>query len=443
MISVAGIRGIVGESLLPENFLRYLLAFGTLIDGGKVVVGGDSRISREMMRHLAFAGLASTGCDVIDIGLAPTPTVGLMVRETGAAGGIAITASHNPAEWNAYKFFDEQGTFLGKEANERLLAIAKSGEFRRADYHSLGRLRAQADAIEQHIRRVLAHVQVEQIAKRKFKVVVDCCNGVGGLMAEPLLTALGCEFHLFDTDVNAEFPRNPEPLPENLGKLSKVVREKGADIGFAVDPDADRLAIVDDAGRPIGEERTVTLAAYGALQRRKGPMVVNLSTTRAMDDVASMFGVTLHRTPIGEAHVVGKITEVDALIGGEGNGGVIYPPVHCGRDAATGIALVLEALALQGLSISELNSKIPDYAMVKTKFEIGNADVSKLVTRMRAEFGDAELITDDGVKASFTDRWVHLRPSGTEPVVRVFAEAPTADAANELIARVQQKVVNV
>lgn len=448
MISVAGIRGIVGDSLLPESFLRYILAFATLVDGGEVVVGGDSRLSRHMMRHLAFAGLSSAGCTVHDIGLAPTPTVGLMVRELGAAGGIAITASHNPAQWNAYKFFGPDGSFLNSEQNRVLLEIAESGRFRRAGYRELGQIRPRTDAIERHLQRVLATVDPETISARGFKVAVDCVNGVGGMIMQLLLQRLGCETVLFDVDVDAEFPRNPEPLPENLGRLGQVVREAGADIGFAVDPDADRLAIVDETGRAIGEERTIVLASDAVLslagEDAKRPLVVNLSTTRAMDDVAARHNVPLFRTPIGEAHVVGQIVSKNALIGGEGNGGVIYPPVHPGRDAATGVALVLSALAGEpGLKVSELNTRIPDYVMVKTKTSSAGLDPNSLAERMRGEFSDArELVTEDGVKAVFDDRWVHLRPSGTEPVIRIFAEAPGEEAARSLIARVNEKVLS-
>jgi phosphomannomutase len=254
----------------------------------------------------------------------------------------------------------------------------------------------------------------------------------------PLLERLGCTAEYLYTDTESEFPRNPEPLPENLAELGELVRSSGADIGFAVDPDADRLAIVDNTGRPIGEERTVVLAALALLDRgERGPLVVNLSTTRAMDDVAEHFGVELHRTPIGEAHVVGKMRDTRALCGGEGNGGVIYPRVHSGRDAATGVALVLEAMARGQVRSAELNARIPDYVMVKTKFGIEGQDVAALCRRVADAFAaDARIVTDDGVKAVFPDRWVHLRASGTEPVVRVFAEAPTLEAANSLVIRV-------
>ena len=436
MISVAGIRGIVGESLVPEEFLRYVLAFATLIEGGPVVVGGDSRLSRHMMRHLAFAGLESAGCDVHDIGLVPTPTVGLMVCELGAAGGIAITASHNPSEWNAYKFFDHQGSFLSREQNRQLLEIASSGAFRRVSFDKLGKVTPRTDAIRRHVDKVLGTIDTSEVGARGYQVVVDCVNGVGGEIMRTLLEPMGVRARFLYTDMDSPFPRNPEPLPENLTELGAAVRDAGADIGFAIDPDADRLAIVDNFGRPIGEERTVALASAAALEQKKGPLVVNLSTTRAMDDVAARFGVTLHRTAIGEANVVGTIREVNARIGGEGNGGVIYPPVHCGRDAATGVALILAAMARHGATIAELNATIPDYVMVKTKFPLGDLDFAQLAAKVRAALSDAaEFNTEDGLKAIYPDRWLHIRPSGTEPVVRVFAEAPTQELAMELINR--------
>ena len=442
MISVAGIRGVVGDSLQPESFLRYILAFGTLVNG-PVVVGTDSRLTREMMRNLAFAGLASTGCSIIDIGLAPTPTIAMAVRDLRAAGGIAITASHNPPEWNAYKFFDSNGAFLDKEGNAKLIEIAESGTFLRANYRGLGKVSCKEGAIERHIERVLRNIDVDAVRERKFKVVVDCCNGVGGLIIEPLLRKLGAEPIMMDVNVNEEFSRVAEPLPENLEKLCKMVPALGADIGFALDPDADRLAIVDDLGRAIGEERTVTLCADSVLAGgSRGPLVVNLSTTRAMDDVAQKYGVEIIRTQIGEANVMAEMKRAIGLIGGEGNGGVIYPRIHPGRDAATGVALILSDMATNGLSISKLNAKIPDYAMFKTKMEIAGMDMDALYARMEKVFEpDAVMDSTDGMKAVFADRWVHMRPSGTEPVVRIFAEAPSLTEAENLARIIARDVI--
>lgn len=444
MISVAGIRGIVGDSLRVEDFFRYALAFATLVKGGKVVVGGDSRVSGDMLRRMAFAALESAGCDIIDVGLVPTPTVGLMILELKAAGGIAITASHNPAEWNAYKFFGSHGSFLDEGAKDELLTIAESGAFRRVGYRELGRIEVMDSAIDVHVQRVLAAVDVAQIREAKLHVVVDCINGVGRRIAEPLLNALGCNADFILDEPTGLFPRNPEPLPENLKDLGQKVREVGADIGFAIDPDADRLAIVNEAGEPLGEERTLVLCAWNVLTKRAaagdpaGNMVVNLSSTRALDDVAEKFGYQLMRTPIGEAWVVKGIMDNKAVLGGEGNGGVIYPEVHPGRDAATGIALVLEGLARHSGAVSEFNRLAPDYVMIKTKFPATADAVDKLNDLVGGEFSDAvELVTEDGVKAVYSDKWVHVRPSGTEPVVRIFAEAPDHAAAEALVKRAQ------
>lgn len=445
MISVAGIRGVVGDSLRVEEFFRYVLAFATLTKGGKVILGSDSRVSGPMLRHLAYAALESVGCEVVDIGLVPTPTVGIMIRHLGAAGGIAITASHNPAEWNAYKFFGSHGSFLDEAAKNELLQVAESGEFRRVGYQDLGKITEDISAVGVHLDRILAVIDPKPIAERKFKVVVDCVNGVGRSVAEPLLAALGCDATFIYDEPTGLFPRNPEPLPENLKELGQAVRNAGADIGFAIDPDADRLAIVDESGKPLGEERTLVLTARMALAEHarsgsseKPALVVNLSSTRALDDLANECGCDITRTPIGEAWVVQKILEKQALIGGEGNGGVIYPAVHPGRDAATGIALVLGGLARAGVPVSEWNAQVPDYRMIKTKFPATPEAVGQLQTLVGGEFSDAaELVTFDGVKAIFADKWVHVRPSGTEPVVRIFAEAPDEAAAQKLIDRAQ------
>lgn len=440
MISVAGIRGVVGESLRVEEYFRYVLAFAALVKGCTVVVGGDTRPSRHMMRHMAFAALISSGCKVIDIGLVPTPTVGLMITRLGAAGGIAITASHNPAEWNAYKFFGSHGSFLSEEQKNELLQIEQDGAFIRASSDSLGAVETDASAIDQHVQAILAAVDVEAIRAARFKVAVDCVNGVGGEIARPLLDALGCEATYIYTDLDGGFPRNPEPLPENLVELGELVNQVGANIGFAIDPDADRLAIVDENGRAIGEERTLVLATRAALQKHgnaSATVVANLSTSRALDDVVAEFGGSLTRTPIGEAWVVKGIMDNAAVIGGEGNGGIIYPRVHCGRDSATGMALILEMLAKSGQSVSHMNSLVLDYEMVKAKIPATDSAVSELSQLVGEAFSDAHLDTVDGVKAIYGDRWVHVRPSGTEPVVRIFAEAPDVEGAEELVARAQ------
>ncbi len=434
MISVAGIRGIVGETLLAEEFLRYTLAYAATRKAGRVVVGGDTRISRHMLRHLVFGALESSGLEVIDLGVCPTPTVGLMVREMEAAGGIAITASHNPSQWNALKFFTANGTFLTPPEFKRVMAAFEQNKFKRAPYDKLGRVLQHPDPIGPHLKRIEDVIDMRAIRKRRLKVVIDCCNGAANAIMPRLAKMMQVEPEFIYTDTSIPFERAAEPLPENIGSLCRAVQALGSDVGFAIDPDADRLALVDETGRAIGEERTLTIAANHYLARAKTPLVANLSTTRALDDVAARHGVKIHRTPIGEAHVVDKMMKVKSAIGGEGNGGVIFPAVHPGRDAATGVALICEALAQSKKSLSQLNADIPDYIIVKSKIPLGNHAVDKMLPRIeKAMPKPVERSTADGLKLIYGNGWVHIRPSGTEPIIRIFAEAPSEAIAQEWI----------
>jgi phosphomannomutase len=433
MISVAGIRGVVGESLVPEDFLCYVLAYATMVRGKKVVVGTDSRLSREMLRQLVFAGLMSCGYTVLDLGICPTPTVGMMVRELRSDGGIAITASHNPAEWNALKFFTGDGEFLNREQHRRLLRHYNQQHFIRAKLNELGKVKHHAKAVERHVEKVLRAVPVERIRRRRYRVAVDCCTG-----APLLLNKLGCRVKAINTDTNALFPHDPEPLAKNLGELSRATVRWGADIGFALDPDGDRLAIVDARGRPLGDERTLTIVVAHFLSRIRTPVVVNLSTTRAIDDVARRHKVRVFRTRIGEAHVVQKLRSIGAKIGGEGNGGVIIPAVHPGRDATTGMAFILRAMAETNQSIFALNAAIPDYVLIKKKLALDHKDRDKLFAAVEREFPSPRKRSRlDGLKLEFSDSWLHLRPSGTEPVMRLFIEAATKRRAQELYHQVR------
>jgi len=441
IVSVAGIRGVVGHSLLPEEFLRYVLAYASTRKGRQILVGGDCRLSRHMLRRLVFAGLESSGFEAIDLDVCPTPTVGLMVAELGAAGGIAITASHNPAEWNALKFFSPAGAFLSPREFQRVLDAYETGHFRRVPLRGLGRVLALPDPVGPHLERVTALVDRAAIRNRALRAAVDCCNGAGTAILPRLLKLLGVEAQFIFTDGAVEFERPPEPLPENLGALSRMVQATGADVGFAVDPDADRLALVDETGRPIGEERTLTLAANHWLKREKTPLVANLSTTRALDDVARAHGVRIYRTPIGEAHVVAKMKRVHSGIGGEGNGGVIVPRVHAGRDAATGVALLCEALAQNGGPLSALNAAVPDYVIVKSKVPIEGRSVARMLPRIeRALPKPRKKSARDGLKLEYDNGWVHVRPSGTEPIIRIFAEARTEEQARQWVEQIHRIV---
>ncbi|MBN1866763.1 phosphoglucosamine mutase [Candidatus Sumerlaeota bacterium] len=446
MISVAGIRGTIGGSLVPEEFLKFAAAYCSTLKNPVLVLGTDTRPSRRMVRHLVLAAAAATGCKVLDLGICPTPTVGLMTGHLGAGGAIAVTASHNPLEWNALKFFSNRGIFLTANEMKGVLDRYAASDFAYRSFDRLGSVETVEAPLTPHLERVLAAVDAGRIASRGFRVAIDLCNGAGLELLPALLESLGCKVQTVFADPDKAFERVAEPLPENLAALSQAVRAFRADVGFAVDPDADRLALVDETSRPIGEERTLTLASrhvLGRLERGAGPLVANLSTTRALDDVAAEFGTRVERTRIGEAHVVERILATDAPIGGEGNGGVIYPPVHPGRDAATGIALVLEAMAAPGGgALSALNAQAPDYAMVKRKVDIEDRTVAAIYDRLRQTFEkDARAFDDrDGLKIEFADSWVHVRPSGTEPIVRVFAEAPDPAQADSLADRAMQSV---
>lgn len=443
MVSIAGIRGVVGESLRLDEYVNYAQAFMAGVEPRRLVVGGDTRLSGEMLRHLVFSAAIASGLEVHDLGVVPTPTVGLMVRKLKAGGGIALTASHNPAEWNALKFFSSSGTFLTPARFAELLESYKVQAFARAPVERLGRIERVLDPIGPHLEALLAALPVAAIRKRKFRVVLDACNGAGLAISQEFFKELGVEMGVIHFDQHRTFERKAEPLPENLGKLKRAVLKFNADLGFALDPDADRLAIVDERGRAIGEERTVTLAIDYILRHSRRPVVVNLSTTRAVDDVAASHGVTVERTPIGEAHVVDRMKAVKAEIGGEGNGGVIFPRVHFGRDSATGMGLVLALLAEDSTrsrkpKLSEANAAIPDYVILKDKVNLPDRSmIARSVEILEEASGLLQekpgLDRRDGLKLIFADRWLHIRASGTEPIMRLFAEAPTKKAASELL----------
>ncbi|MFA0752688.1 MAG: hypothetical protein IMHGJWDQ_000448, partial [Candidatus Fervidibacter sp.] len=347
IVSVSGIRGIVGETLLPEEALRWSLAFGTMVNGGTVVLGRDTRPSGEWLKGAVLAGLLSAGCKVIDLGIVPTPTLQLSVQHWQADGAVAITASHNPVEWNALKFFEPSGMYLDAEGLKRLRGIYEKGEFRRARWNEVGQIQQDATALDRHIERILTCVDVEGIRARRFRVVIDCVNGAACFISPRLLERLGCEVIPLFAEPTGIFQRNPEPIAENLTELCQVVREKKADVGFAHDADVDRLAIVADGGEALGEETTLVLVVYHVLaNKERGPVVTNLSTTMAVDEVAREFGVPVYRTPVGDINVSKRLKEVGGAVGGEGNGGVIYPRIQYARDAIAALALVLEFLAM-------------------------------------------------------------------------------------------------
>ncbi|HVF39941.1 MAG TPA: phosphoglucosamine mutase [Gemmatimonadaceae bacterium] len=440
MVSVSGVRGRVGEALTPEIVAQFAAGFGAWAkqragDGAaSIVVGRDSRVSGPMFHRVVLASLQSVGCNVLDIGMAPTPTVQLAVEHHHAAGGLAITASHNPIEWNALKFIGPSGLFLdGAEAAEMRAVV--EGVIPRATWDQLGRVEADQNAAERHIETVLnlPFLDVEAIRGRAFRVALDCVRGAGGAFMPILLDRLGCTVSAINLETDGVFPRPPEPVAENLGDLERLVSDSGADVGFAVDPDVDRLALVSNEGKAIGEDYTLALAAKVVLRHRDGNVVTNLSTSRVVDDIAREQGRLVIRAPVGEVNVATRMRSENAPIGGEGNGGVILTEVHLGRDAPIGAALILQLLLDEGKPLSAIVASYPRYSIVKDKLDRPSAPLDTVYASLRAAFPDAEADAQDGLRLSWSDRWVHVRPSGTEPIVRVIAEAPTRDEAEELI----------
>ncbi len=439
MIGVSGIRGRVGFGLSPEVFARYAAAFGAWAlatgKGTAVVLGRDSRVSGPLFHQVARAALESVGADVIDLGVTTTPTLQMAVEHHRAAGGLGITASHNPIEWNALKFIGADGLFLS--AADGIAMRALIADIPYATWDKLGVTRFDGDAVTRHLEAVLAlpMINVEAIRARKFRVAYDACRGAGGIIIPRLLELLGCTVDAIELEADGRFPRPPEPIPENLGPLCDLVKRSGAEIGFATDPDVDRLALVDETGRAIGEDYTLALAARVVLRHKVGPVVTNLSTSLVVDDQAAEAGVTVHRAPVGEVNVATAMRAAGAVIGGEGNGGVILPELHLGRDAPLGVALLLQMLVDARQPLSAVVAKYPRYAIIKDKLDRPAAPLDAVYAALRAAFPDAAADTQDGLRLGWPDRWVHVRPSGTEPIVRVIAEAPTLDAARALVER--------
>lgn len=445
MVSVSGMRGIVGKDLTPELVARHAAALGAWARAsGKpvVVLGRDARTSGPMFAHAATAGLMSVGVEVVDVGIAPTPTVQLAVEHHHAGAGLILTASHNPIEWNALKLVGPDGIFLDGADGTQVRELAAAGP-PRTGWEGIGSVRADHDAIRRHLAQVLAlpMIDVAAIRAKRFTVALDCVRGAGGTTMPMLLEQLGCTVRAINLETDGRFPRPPEPLPENLGDLSRLVRESGAAVGFAVDPDVDRLALVNENGEPIGEDYTLALAVRAVLGAKSasGPaavppvVVANLSTSLVVEDAARMVGARFVRAPVGEANVARVIRDEGAIIGGEGNGGVILPSLHIGRDAPVGVALILHLLAGSGNTVSELVMAQPRYRIVKAKAARGN-DLAPVYSRLKARFADAAPDSRDGLRLAWSDRWVHVRPSGTEPIVRFIAEAPTQADAEALVA---------
>ncbi|NNJ24881.1 phosphoglucosamine mutase [Alienimonas chondri] len=445
ILSVSGLRGVVGDGLDADFLTRFGQAVGTLamrepvrdgVNRGLVVLTRDGRPTGSMVRHCVVGGLLAAGCRVLDGGVAMTPTCGVLVQHHGAAAGLQITASHNPLEWNGLKPFSPSGGVLNAEQGQELVALLESGEFAAAGWDGVGSVETLADPHGPHLRRVLALVDREAIRAKRFKVVLDCNRGSGGAATPGFLRdELGCEVVVLGETPDGLFEHTPEPTEANLTGLCDEVRRHGADVGFAQDPDADRLAVVDENGRYIGEELTLALCADHVLATCKGPLVVNGSTSRVNADVAERRGCAFHRSAVGEANVVGEMNRVGAALGGEGNGGVIEPKVGPVRDSLVSIAYLLDGLAKRGGSVGAWADSLPQYAIVKKKFAVPSPDrVNAACDALAAAYPDAEAKWGDGLRLDWPDRWVQVRASNTEPIARVIAEAPGADVSEALAA---------
>lgn len=446
-IGISGVRGIVGESLTPQLVTAFAEAYGTYAGAGPILVGTDSRPSREMVKQAVMAGLLSTGCTPVDIGIVPVPALQYHLRHTRALGGICITASHNPIEWNALKFFGPDGIILRPTQAAELVDLYHQGVYVRVNSRGIHTVKADDTAIANHQAGILRTVDAAAIRGRRLKVVADCVNGAASHATPQFLRALGCEVVELWTNPDEAFPRNPEPTPENISELCRLVRETGADLGVAQDADADRLALVDERGEPLGEEATLALAIRHVLQYNpaaRAAVVVNISGSRMVDDVGAEFDTPVYRTRVGEVNVVEGLFAHNAVIGGEGNGGVIVPGINPCRDSFVAMALILEALTRNGGTLSALRATIPSYAIVKTKLHCPSARAIAPALRLVQDtyLDDATLDLIDGVKVIWPDRWVQARGSNTEPIIRVTAEAPTeaeAEAlADEMLARLRR-----
>lgn len=438
MISVAGVRGIVGDGLTPEVVCRWGGAFGTFLGAGSVVVvGRDARDSGPVIESALVAGLRGAGCHVRRVGIVPTPTIQLAVEESEAAGGVAVTASHNPLPWNALKFIGGDGLFLTTDAGARVRRFAEeAGAIVYATHGALGSEGAAGDAAARHIEKILGlpYIDAGRTARRAFRVAVDCVNGAGAAVTPRLLERLGADVVRVHCEMDGQFPRHAEPRAEHLGDLVRAVRETRADIGVAHDPDADRVVFVTGSGRALSEEFSLAIACEARLASEKGGVVVtNLSTSQMVDAIAARHGARVERTPIGEANVAHRMRAVQSVIGGEGNGGVIQPLVHLARDGPAAVALVLALLAERDQTLDEVVDGLPRFAIAKREEHVDDFDSNRLRSRMESRFGQGIADEVDGMKLTWGNRWLHVRQSGTEPIVRIIAETPTQEETESLI----------
>lgn len=447
IVSISGLRGIVGKTLTPETVVTYANAFARFINRKKVVIGRDGRYHGAMLAEILAGTLAASGCDVIDIGVCPTPTVQLAVEHSDAAGGVIVTASHNPMEWNGLKFLNGNGVFLDAAENEKLQKLVK-GKLVFVPPGSVGKIKSGSFFLQEHLKKTLQikGLNLRSIRKRKFKIVLDCVNAAGSVIVPRFLEELGCRVVKMNCEPTGVFPRKPEPLPENITTVMARVKKEKADLGIVVDPDVDRLVLITERGEPFSEEYTIVQATDFILRKtpaRKRIAVVNLSTTRAVEEVARKYGGKFFRSPVGEINVVKKMKRVKAVVGGEGSGGVILPEVHYGRDALVGIALTLQNLLEFGGTLSELKKSLPPFEIAKKKIEIGGKNPEKIITAVKKRYAKCKINTEDGLRVDTPDYWVHLRKSNTEPIMRVIAEAKTKEEANLRATDVMRLIKNL
>ncbi len=452
--SISGIRGTIGgkadEALTPIDIVKYTAAFGSWVlettTNSKMVIGRDGRISGSIVSNLVVSTLQSLGIEVIDLGLSTTPTVEMAVKMEEAGGGIIITASHNPKEWNALKLLNQHGEFISGAEGEEVLQRGNAAQFTFADVNKLGSVRIDESYMDKHTQAILAHplVDKEIITKRNFKIVVDGINSTGSIFVPYLLQQLGVapdNIIVINDEVNGKFNHNPEPLPENLNEIATVVQKQNADLGIVVDPDVDRLCFVCEDGSMFGEEYTLVAIADYILGHTKGNTVSNMSSTRALKDITLKHGGEYFASAVGEVNVVRKMKEVNAVIGGEGNGGVIVPELHYGRDALIGIALFLSHLAQFGKSTMELRRRYPDYFMSKNKIEMSEGiQVAKIFEGIKDKYKKQPINTEDGLKIEFDNEWVHLRTSNTEPIIRIYAESTSETTANNIAKKIMMDI---
>lgn len=443
MISVSGIRGIFGTDLTPENLTRFTAAYGTWLDGGTVVVGRDTRVTGQICEDIVCATLQSVGCKVVKAGVVPTPTVAMGVLKHKASGGIIISASHNPSEWNALKLLNGKSEFLDADQGKEVIKISEDKTFNYQKFDGIGKITEDEQLLHYHIKQILElpYIDAETIAAKNFKVALDPVNGTGAVALPPLLAQLGVKtVYKINEEPSGLFAHNPEPLPEHLGEICALVKEKNCDLGIVTDPDSDRLALVTDTGELFGEEYTQAAAFDFMLQKNPGACATNLSSSRVAEDVAKKYGQTCHRSAVGEINVVKKMQETHAVIGGEGNGGVINPDLHYGRDALVGTAMVLQLLAERQISSSEYRNSLPNYFMNKGKVQLDGIDGDAALQKAQEMYADEDPDTTDGVKIDFEEGWVHLRKSNTEPIIRIYSEGTSPDKARELAEKVREEI---